>query len=80
MCFDTCFDNAMQGEEAGKNKVACMHIHEFQKCLWQLCITVLLRIAGSQRGFWNVVDSGHRLLVGSACRNLADNLAYPLFK
>ena len=34
-----------------------------------------MRIAGSQRGFWNVVYSVHRLLVGSASRNLADNLA-----
>ena len=29
----SCFDNAVQSEEAGKNKAACMHLHDFQQCL-----------------------------------------------
>ena len=29
----SCFDNAVQSEEAGKNKAACMHLFDYQQCL-----------------------------------------------
>ena len=31
--WSSCFDNAVQSEEAGKNKAACMHLLDFQQCL-----------------------------------------------
>ena len=46
-----------------------MHIHMY------IHISVNQSDTISTAGFWNVVYSVHRLLLGSACRNLADRLA-----
>ena len=46
-----------------------MHIHMYIHISLNQSDTI------STAGFWNVVYSVHRLLLGSVCRNLADSLA-----
>jgi hypothetical protein len=46
-----------------------MHIHMYIR------ISLIQSNTSSKPGFWNVVYSVHRLLLGSVCRNLADSLA-----
>jgi hypothetical protein len=46
-----------------------MHIHMYIR------ISLIQSNTSSKPGFWNVVYCVHRLVLGSACRNLADRLA-----